>query len=297
MIRTAEFHLKTAMMACPNKTGRRGIDELMLYRFPSFLFYKEKRKDEMNYEKLFEKSGLAAVILLSIVAATFLPRSIAQWVIIGEIIVFGIVKGVEYWLSHKDEFFRKRRITAARKNNSETDNAFKYAVIQLSHRITDKLHSAFPESSWSWLEKPTAVLFADGGRVRISTSKTESYNEADVMLDAYGRIDIKMLETKSFSEIVKDTDEKADTDYTVDAKAWYEQWGQKVLTDIITELNAKGTRVLCINEDGTVVIDDDKKVGTLKSFPTKNLWKKLVSVFEESGLTAVENENSIQIGW
>ena len=247
-----------------------------------------------NYLK---KSGLAAVILLSIVAATFLPRSIAQWVIIGEIIVFGIVKGVEYWLFHKDEFFRKRRITAARKNNSETDNAFKYAVIQLSHRITDKLHSAFPESSWSWLEKPTAVLFADGGRVRISTSKTESYNEADVMLDAYGRIDIKMLETKSFSEIVKDTDEKADTDYTFDAKAWYEQWGQKVLTDIITELNAKGTRVLCINEDGTVVIDDDKKVGTLKSFPTKNLWKKLVSVFEESGLTAVENENSIQIGW
>ena len=117
------------------------------------------------------------------------------------------------------------------------------------------------------------------------------------MLDAYGRIDIKMLETKSFSEIVKDTDEKADTDYTVDAKAWYEQWGQKILTDIITELNAKGTRVLCINEDGTVVIDDDKKVGTLKSFPRKNLWKKLVSVFEESGLTAVENENSIQIGW
>ena len=45
------------------------------------------------------------------------------------------------------------------------------------------------------------------------------------------------------------------------------------------------------------MIDDDKKVGTLKSFPTKNLWKKLVSVFEESGLTAVENENSIQIGW
>lgn len=247
-----------------------------------------------NYLK---KSGLAAVILLSIVAATFLPRSIAQWAIIGEIIVFGIVKGVEYWLSHKDEFFRKSRITAARKNNSEADNAFKYAVIQLSHRITDKLHSAFPESSWSWIEKPTAVLFTDGGRVRISTSKTENFNEADVVLDAYGRIDIKMLETKSFSEIVKDADEKADTDYTVDAKAWYEQWGQKVLTDIITELNAKGTRVLCINEDGTVVIDDDKKVGTLKSFPTKNLWKKLVSVFEESGLTAVENENSIQIGW
>lgn len=244
-----------------------------------------------NYLK---KSGLAAVILLSIVAATFLPRSIAQWVVLGEVIIFGIAKGAEYYITHKDEFTGKSKMHQARKKSPEV---FKYAVIQLSHRITDKLHSAFPESSWSWIEKPTAVLFADGGRVRISTSKTESYNEADVMLDAYGRIDIKMLETKSFSEIVKDADEKADTDYTVDAKAWYEQWGQKVLTDIITELNAKGTRVLCINEDGTVVIDDDKKVGTLKSFPTKNLWKKLVSVFEESGLTAVENENSIQIGW
>lgn len=244
-----------------------------------------------NYLK---KSGLAAVILLSIVAATFLPKNIAQWVVIGEIMIFGIVKGAEYWLTHKDEFIGRSKMQQARKKSPEV---FKYAVTQLSHRITDKLHSAFPESSWNWIEKPTAMLFTEGGRIRIATSKTESYNEADVMLDAYGRIDIKMLETKSFSEIVKDVDEKADTDYTVDAKAWYEQWGQKVLTDIITELNAKGTRVLSINEDGTVVIDDDKQVGILKAFPTKNLWKKLVSVFEESGLTAVENENSIQIGW
>lgn len=117
------------------------------------------------------------------------------------------------------------------------------------------------------------------------------------MLDTFGRIEIKMLEVNSVSDIVKATSENAETEFTVDTRVWYEQCGQKVLTDIITDLNARGTRNLCINEDGSIVIDDNKQVGTLKAFPAKNLWKKLAGIFEDSGLTVVENEHSIQLGW
>ena len=45
------------------------------------------------------------------------------------------------------------------------------------------------------------------------------------------------------------------------------------------------------------MVDDNKQVGTLKAFPAKNLWKKLAGIFEDSGLTVVENEHSIQLGW
>lgn len=44
MIRTAEFHLKTAMMACPNKTGGRGIDELKTLSVPLFFVLQGKKK-------------------------------------------------------------------------------------------------------------------------------------------------------------------------------------------------------------------------------------------------------------
>jgi hypothetical protein len=46
-----------------------------------------------------------------------------------------------------------------------------------------------------------------------------------------------------------------------------------------------------------MVVDDDKQVGTLKAFPSKNLWKKIVSIFEDNGLMAVENEDCIELGW
>lgn len=252
--------------------------------------------------KAMKKSGLTTVIIVSLAAMAFLPKNVAQWVVLAAIVVFAAVKGVSYYFEHRDDFAEKKeKIKSKTKKNKkskpETEPILNYAITQLSHRVTDKLHSAFPEGSWHWVEKPTVSLFAEGGKVRIATSKTEEFNEADVILDTYGRIEVEMLKTDSVSKIIKRTDETADANYTVDAEAWYSQCAQKVLTDIITDLNAHGTKVLCIKKDGSMVVDDDKQVGTLKAFPSKNLWKKLVGIFEENGLMAVENEDSIELGW
>lgn len=252
--------------------------------------------------KAMKKSGLTTVIIVSLAAMAFLPKNVAQWVVLAAIVVFAAVKGVSYYSEHKDEFFAKKEKIRSKDKKSkkfkpETEPVLNYAITQLSHRVTDKLHSAFPEGSWHWVERPSVKLFAEGGKVRIATSKTEEFNEADVILDTYGRIEVEMLKTDSVSKIIKRTDETADTNYTVDAEAWYSQCAQKVLTDIITDLNAHGTKVLCIKKDGSMVVDDDKQVGTLKAFPSKNLWKKLVGIFEENGLMAVENEDSIELGW
>lgn len=252
--------------------------------------------------KAMKKSGLTTVIIVSLAAVAFLPKNVAQWIVLAAIVVFAAVKGIFYYSEHKDEFAQKKekiksKVKKSKKSKPETEPVLNYAITQLSHRVTDKLHSAFPESSWHWVERPTTKLFAEGGKVRIETKKTEEFTEADVMLDAYGRIEVKMLKTDTVTKIVKATDKNADTNYTVDADTWYSQCAQKVLTDIITELNACGTKVLCIKEDGSMVINDDEQVGTLKAFPSKNLWKKIVSIFEENGLMAVENEDCIELGW
>lgn len=252
--------------------------------------------------KSMKKSGLTTVIIVSLAAMAFLPKNVAQWVVLAAIVIFAAVKGISYYSEHKDEISKKKekiksKVKKSKKSKPETESVLNYAITQLSHRVTDKLHSAFPESSWHWVERPTVALFAEGGKVRIATKKTEEFTEADVMLDAYGRIEVKMLKTDTVTKIVKATDKNAETDYTVDADAWYSQCAQKVLTDIITDLNARGTKVLCIKEDGSMVVDDDKQVGTLKAFPGKNLWKKIVSIFEDNGLMVVENEDCIELGW
>ena len=252
--------------------------------------------------KAMKKSGLTTVIIVSLAAMAFLPKNVAQWVVLAAIVVFAAVKGISYYSEHKDEFAQKKeklksKVKKNKKSKPETEPVLNFAITQLSHRVTDKLHSAFPECSWHWVERPTVKLFAEGGKVRIATKKTEEFTEADVMLDAFGRIEVKMLKTDTVTKIVKAADEKADTDYTIDPETWFSQCAQKVLTDIITDLNARGTKVLCIKEDGSMVVDDDKQVGTLKAFPSKNLWKKIVSIFEDNGLMAVENEDCIELGW
>lgn len=251
--------------------------------------------------KQLKKSGLVTIILVSLAATAFLPKNVSQWVILGTIAAFCIARGSAYFINNKEMFARVKEKYHLKPKKRRTAPSvpieFKYAVNQLSHRVTDKLHSAFPDSKWSWVDKPTSKIFTDGGRVRISTSNTDKYNEADVILDTYGRIEIKMLKTNTVSEIINKSDDKVSANYNVDTNMWYEQCGQKVLTDIITELNARGTKTLCINKDGSIVVDDNKQIGMLEAFPSKNLWKKLISVFEQNGLTAVENENSIQLGW
>lgn len=247
-----------------------------------------------------KKSGLRTIILVSIAAIAFLPKDTAQWVVLGAILLFAASKVVVYYLEHKIEIYAKNQKAKSGKKKcaeSESEMALNFTIIQLSHRVTDRLHTLFPECTWTWVDKPTLNFFAKGGRLRIATNKTEEFKEADVILDIFGRIDIKMLNSDSVTELIKAVDKNADTDYTVDVDVWYTQCGQKLLTEIITELNAGGTKVLCINEDGSIVIDDNKQVGTFKTFPSKNLWRKLISIFEENGLNAVENEHSIQVGW
>ena len=252
--------------------------------------------------KMLRNSGLTAVILISLAATVLLPKKVSQWVVLVSILLFAISKSVRFFIEHKEDFLRMKKRAFSKKEELHkplptTLIDIKYVINHLSHRITDKLHSAFPESSWDWVDKPSVKLFTEGGIIRIRTHKTEEFNEADVILDSFGRIDFKMLKASSIAEIIKAEDENAEVAFTVDTKVWFEQCGQKALTELITELNAKGTKTLLINEDGSVVLEDNKQVGSLKSFPSKNLWKKLIGIFEEQGLTAVENEDSILLGW
>lgn len=251
--------------------------------------------------ELLRKSGLTTVIVLVLIATALLPKNVSQWIVLVTISLFVIAKGITYCLNHKEDFSRVKKRAIAKKEECRplptTLIDIKYVINHLSHRITDKLHSAFPDSSWDWIDKPSVKLFTEGGIIRIRTHKTDEFNEADVILDSYGRIDFKMLKASSIAEIIKAEDENADVAFTVDTKVWFEQCGQKVLTELITELNAKGTKTLLINEDGSIVLEDKKQVGSLKSFPSKNLWKKLIGIFEDHGLTAVENEDSILLGW
>lgn len=253
-----------------------------------------------NYLK---RTGISAVIVFALALCTFAPRKFSQGVLVAGLALIGIFAIVSFFVKNKEMFKKSLAEKEFKSNKSETDISsdsalsLKHTIIQLAHRITDKLHSIYPESTWDWVDKPTAKAFSEGGKMRISVMNAGDYDEADIILDSFGRIDVKFLKTASISELIKETSEKASTEYTTDAKMWYEQRGKQALTVIISELNAQGTKSLAIDEDGNVTLENSKKVDTIEAFPTKNLWKQLIDIFQADQLKAAETENSIILSW
>lgn len=173
-------------------------------------------------------------------------------------------------------------------------------------RITDKLKSAYAEATWQWDKEPDLHDILAGKTFRILVENMESYTHADISFDRFGRIHVEPMTIGAFllAENKADADD-ADTPApeepaVVDVRVWYELIGQKILTEQITELHAKGHSKLTIMENGDITVKNQKKdilKATLDSFPAPNYWQELVSILAEDQLTARITGNSLQVSW
>ena len=173
-------------------------------------------------------------------------------------------------------------------------------------RITDKLKSAYTEATWQWDKEPDLHDILAGKTIRILVENMESYTHADISFDRFGRIHVEPMTIGAFSPAESKADaDDADTPApeepaVVDVRVWYELIGQKILTEQITELHAKGHSKLTIMENGDITVKNQKKdilKATLDSFPAQNYWQELVSILAEDQLTAKITGNSLQVSW
>lgn len=173
-------------------------------------------------------------------------------------------------------------------------------------RITDKLKSAYAEATWQWDKEPDLHDILAGKTFRILVENMESYTHADISFDRFGRIHVEPMTIGAFSPAENKADaDDADTPApeepaVVDVRVWYELIGQKILTEQITELHAKGHSKLTIMENGDITVKNQKKdilKATLDSFPAPNYWQELVSILAEDQLTAKITGNSLQVSW
>lgn len=173
-------------------------------------------------------------------------------------------------------------------------------------RIADKLKSAYAEATWQWDKEPDLHDILAGKTFRILVENMESYTHADISFDRFGRIHVEPMTIGAFSPAESKADaDDADTPApeepaVVDVRVWYELIGQKILTEQITELHAKGHSKLTIMENGDITVKNQKKdilKATLDSFPAQNYWQELVSILAEDQLTAKITGNSLQVSW
>lgn len=179
-------------------------------------------------------------------------------------------------------------------------------LLHIALRITEKLKSAYPQAIWQWRDTPSLKDILKGGTIRILVENMDTYTHADISFDRFGRIHVEPMVIGSFADAENGTDARpqsdgADEETTpeppvVDVRVWYELIGQKVLEELITDLNANGHSMLTIKENEDIVVSCQKKKilkATLDSFPEKAYWQELISILEENELKGKISDNSL----
>lgn len=182
-------------------------------------------------------------------------------------------------------------------------------LLHIALRITEKLKSAYPQAVWQWKDTPSLQGILSGGTIRILVENMDTYTHADISFDRFGRIHVEPMVIGSFADVENGADTKPESGMgeettpepsVVDVRVWYELIGQKVLEELITDLNANGHSMLTIKENGDIVVSCQKKKilkATLDSFPGKTYWKELISILEENELKGRISDNSLQVSW
>lgn len=194
----------------------------------------------------------------------------------------------------KHMFSRKRKEIP----DSEQDPLQDALLCQFSHRITDKLRSAYPKALWNWDKQPNVQKILSGKSMRIRLSDAAEYTHAEVSLDTYGSIHLRLMKIQEL--LPQSGAAPSAEEPPVDCTSWYELVGASVLNQMITDLNARGYQHLSINESGEIFITD-KDTPVVKerfqNFPGKKHWEELVSIFQENELQAQITDTALILSW
>lgn len=244
---------------------------------------------------------IAAAFLLFI--ALFAPKA-DRGLVLG-IIIFGLLgtllliclPKIHLPKIPKRKLKEKQRKTAAQ----PSDDVSMALLCQLSHRITDKLHSAYPDATWDWEKRPSTERLLSGKAVRLCVTHAGEFTHAEVCIDAYGSLRLKMMRIEPFTRAGKDAEnDPVPEPPVVDCSSWYDLVGASVLNGLITDLNARGYSSLSINERGEIYItENDKQVlkDTFQNFPGKNYWEELAGIFMDNELGAEITDTALQLSW
>ncbi len=183
--------------------------------------------------------------------------------------------------------------------NTDDDDPVQAALLcQFSHRITDKLRSAYPQALWDWEKQPDVQRILSGKSNRICLKDAAEYTHAEVNLDTYGSIHLQLLKIQELSR--SQASEATKKEPPVNCDSWYELVGENVLNQIITDLNARGYESLSINENGDVFItENDTPIvkDHFQNFPGKKHWTELIAIFQKNELQAQETDNVLVLTW
>ena len=184
-----------------------------------------------------------------------------------------------------------------------------FLIRQINCRITEQLKHSYPMVAWIWQPRPSVDELNNGGTWRIQLSNADPFNYGDVEIAKTGKLTITLLQAVPLSEssgtkaILKSEPEDLRDDEIldrVDAKTWYLGHGEKIIAEMIDDLNSQGHKQLLIKDDGSVIITasgKDQVVESIVDFPPRMVWEEFCQLLSEDDITASVKPEGLSLAW
>lgn len=173
-------------------------------------------------------------------------------------------------------------------------------VRHVNCRISAYLRAAFPDARWEWETPSPARLILRGGVGRIKLHGVPDYNYAEVTISPTGSIRCALVRLDPFPAGEASEEEAPAPDEQFNPQVWFEVQGRDVLERLIADLKSRGHNSLSMNEDGTIVVEDEdngKPFPAFSTFPRKVHWDQTVKVLEREGYAASVDGDAITVYW
>lgn len=290
----------------------------LVYRASFFIFRpKKQRKVESQVKQNNPMWASTSILVAAVLAITAFVRDSWQVpLLVGVFAIWGlwvfmalglpalrIRRNRWGWKQQEMKAEKARKSAEAERSAAENDPEAAQALLRhVNRRISDQLKSLYPEARWEWRTKKPTLLAIHGGIGRIRVYGVPEYEYADVELEQNGTLSCSLVKRLVPASSEQEAQPQAPNQQDADPQEWYERQGRETLETLIADLDSRGHHCLFLKEDGSICVrpmegDEETIQDTLKDFPEKRLWDKLVKVLENAGLAAATREDCITVAW
>ena len=247
--------------------------------------------------KEFMKKVVMVLVTVWILMAIIVPKEYLK-AAFGSSLLLAVLF-VAYWL-RKEQITMKKEKTKIQVIDVGPDYK-KLFVQQTYYRIQEKMRTKFPNVSVEISESELYKIACEGKTIYAAIDQAEHYTHLSVALAKNGDLIMNLFSLVNLDMIHQTKDQiQQEIEEDTQIEQWFERKGQQLLTELLTNMNARGYSKISINEEGDVMVREDGRncvKDYFKEIPPKKDWQKLKELMSKDGVNVQVSARYLKFAW
>lgn len=247
--------------------------------------------------KEFMKKVVMVLVTVWILMAIIVPKEYLK-VAFGSSLLLAILF-VAYWLRKEQRSMKKEK---PKMQVIDVGPDYKKLFVQQTYyRIQEKMRTKFPNVSVEISESELYKIACEGKTIYAAIDQAEHYTHLSVALAKNGDLIMNLFSLVNLDMIHQTTDQIQQViEEDTQVEQWFERKGQQLLTELLTNMNARGYSKISINEEGDVMVREDGRNSVkdyFKEIPPKKDWQKLKELMSKDGVNVQVSARYLKFAW